>query len=66
MIETFTPLGVGSEYSWMRSGWSAGHFFVMGKEDRAVKANPSGREPGKLADRLCRSGRAMLARSKAR
>ena len=34
MIDAFTPLGVGSEYSWMRSGWVAGHFLVMGKSER--------------------------------
>jgi amidase len=28
-------LGVGSEYSWMRSGWRAGHLRVMGKADRS-------------------------------
>src|SRR5690606_15303215 len=31
MIETLTPLGVGSEYNWMRSGCRAGHLRVMGK-----------------------------------
>src|SRR5690606_16197352 len=36
MIDTFTPLGVGSEYSWMRSGCCAGHFPVIGKEDKSV------------------------------
>jgi hypothetical protein len=36
MIDAFTPLGVGSEYSWMRSGCCAGHFLVMGKELRSV------------------------------
>src|SRR6476620_4730497 len=34
-MDTFTPLGVGSEYSWMRSGWRAGHLRVMGKADRS-------------------------------
>src|SRR3954462_4472836 len=35
MIDTFTPLGVGSEYSCSRCGCWAGHFFVMGKSVRA-------------------------------
>ena len=29
-IDTFTPLGVGSEYSCSRSGCAAGHLAVMG------------------------------------
>ena len=36
MIDAFTPLGVGSEYSWMLSGCRAGHFWVMGKVARLV------------------------------
>src|SRR5689334_10815617 len=31
MIETLTPLGVGSEYSCRRSGWLAGHLREIGK-----------------------------------
>src|SRR3989344_4626761 len=31
MIETFTPLGVGSEYSCRRSGYWAGHLRLIGK-----------------------------------
>jgi hypothetical protein len=36
MIETFTPLGVGREYSWIRSGWRGGHFCVTAKDARGV------------------------------
>src|SRR5215212_6975791 len=38
MIDTLTPLGVGSEYSCRRSGCCAGHFFVMGKSVSAFMA----------------------------
>src|ERR1700728_3670991 len=42
MIETFTPLGVGSEYSWMRSGCRGGHFWVMGRQKaRSSLATPT-------------------------
>ncbi|WP_305806991.1 hypothetical protein [Stenotrophomonas sp. YIM B06876] len=40
MIDTFTPLGVGSEYSCRRSGCSAGHFSVMGKAERSLMGRP--------------------------
>ena len=36
MMDTFTPLGVGNEYSWSRSGCWAGHFWVIGKADKDV------------------------------
>jgi hypothetical protein len=36
MIDTLTPFGVGSEYSWIRSGCWAGHFLVIWKELRSV------------------------------
>src|SRR5690349_1133472 len=36
MIDTFTPLGVGSEYSCSRSGCCAGHLRVMGKADKSL------------------------------
>src|SRR3546814_3234092 len=35
MIDAFTPLGVGSEYSWMRSGCCAGHFRVIENADKS-------------------------------
>src|ERR1700750_2214606 len=35
MIDTLTPLGVGNEYSWMRSACCAGHLALMGKSDRS-------------------------------
>src|SRR6516162_4768437 len=41
MIDTFTPLGVGSEYSCSRSGCRGGHFFVTGKPDRSLTATLS-------------------------
>src|SRR5689334_1429226 len=40
MIDTLTPLGVGSEYSWMRSGCAAGHFFAIGKTDGSGMKGP--------------------------
>src|SRR5579871_4962250 len=36
ITETFTPFGVGREYSWIRSGYCAGHFFVIAKEVRSL------------------------------
>src|SRR5882762_793251 len=35
MIETLTPFGVGSEYSWSRSGCCAGQRAVIGKAERS-------------------------------
>src|SRR5471030_1848536 len=35
-IDTFTPLGVGSEYSCSRSGCDAGHLWVIAKAERSV------------------------------
>jgi hypothetical protein len=35
MIETLTPFGVGSEYSWRRSGCCAGQRVVIAKADRS-------------------------------
>src|SRR5580704_17085 len=35
ITETLTPFGVGSEYSWIRSGCRAGHFLVIGNIDRS-------------------------------
>src|SRR5574343_603329 len=43
---TFTPLGVGSEYSCSRSGWAAGHLRVMGK---ALRSWLMGRSGGRVA-----------------
>jgi hypothetical protein len=40
MMDTFTPLGVGSEYSWIRSGWLAGHLRVMANCDWSVIFRP--------------------------
>ncbi|MNN59543.1 hypothetical protein D3C81_1746640 [compost metagenome] len=39
MIDTLTPLGVGSEYSCRRSGCWAGHLRVMGNALRSVMIN---------------------------
>src|ERR1700722_8796539 len=36
MMETFTPLGVGSEYSCRRSGNFGGHLRVTGKLERSL------------------------------
>ena len=35
-IDAFTPLGVLSEYSWMRSGCCAGQCAVIGKAERSL------------------------------
>src|SRR5580692_2077159 len=41
IMETFTQLGVGSEYSWMRSGWRGGHFWVIVKAESSCIADNS-------------------------
>jgi hypothetical protein len=41
MIEIFTPFGVGSEYSWMRSGCLGGHLPVMAKAESSFIAGVS-------------------------
>src|SRR3990167_9221521 len=40
MIDTLTPLGVGSEYSCRRSGCWAGHLLLIGKAASAFIENP--------------------------
>jgi hypothetical protein len=35
-MDTFMPLGVGSEYNWMRSGCCGGHFRLMAKAESSV------------------------------
>jgi hypothetical protein len=41
MIDIFTPLGVGSEYSWMRLGCRGGHFWVILKAESSFIADGS-------------------------
>src|SRR5690242_18902162 len=48
MIDTFTPLGVLSEYSWMRSGCRAGQRAVIGKADRSGTAVPRWGQPANV------------------
>ena len=43
MIETFTPLGVLSEYSCRRSGCRGGQRCVIGKSERSATARPDSR-----------------------
>src|ERR1700688_2863280 len=40
MTETLIPLGVGSEYIWIRSAWRAGHFFVTANAARSAMDTP--------------------------
>src|SRR5690606_14864709 len=61
MIDTLTPLGVGSEYSWMRSGCRAGHFLVIGKADKSVmEILFFAHQPGCLGRRGIERGRSGL------
>src|SRR5574343_1547383 len=46
MIETLTPLGVGSEYSCSRAGCRAGHLRVIGKSESVVMREGLGNEWG--------------------
>jgi hypothetical protein len=50
-METLTPFGVASEYSWMRSGWAGGHCSVILKS-ASISVVMKERQPGIVVEHL--------------